>query len=286
MTADYSGSKIGCNIVDPVCDEADNYTLSVYLKNIEKYREYGIFYVEFSHVTALDKESAVKINAFCRNVRTVPWSVHSEHLNDEGRQAMEKYMRIQTHCAEIARALGAKVMVCHIPNLKPRGEAFERDMDILTRLADITRRCGVRLAIETDPADYIIRLVDTINRDDVGMNLDTGHSFLKDGGDPAETARKIGKRLFTTHLQDNFGTHDDHQPPGLGRIDWLSTMRALKEIGYDGPLMMEMTGTANKQHRVDGYLKELQLEKEIIFAAAYLDFLNRKIKTKGVPGVG
>ncbi len=279
---EYFTSNIGCNIVevDPDCNDAANYTLPGYLRNIDRYRDYGIRSLEFSHVTALDIDSASEIREFCRKIGMAPWSVHSENLNCSGEEALKDYLRVQKHCAEIAGALDAKVMVCHIPNIEPRAEELDRDLEILAKLADITRGCGLKLAIETDPAEYIIGLVDALNRRDVGINIDTGHSFLKDGGDVAETVRKIGKRLLTTHIQDNFGENDDHQPAGLGSIDWFAVLKALKETGYEGPLMMELTGPGVKAHRSDEYLRNFELEKEIIFSAGYLDFLSRKIMKK------
>ncbi len=268
---------IGCNIVDADCDNGDSYTEDVYIKNIAKYREYGFRHLEFSHVLALDEAGAGRIREFCRNVGMIPWSIHSEHLNGDGDATLKKYLEIQVRCATIAKALDAKVMVCHIPNVEPRAGDFERDVKVLAQVADITRSFGLKLAIETPPYDYIIKIVDVIGRDDVGINLDSGHSYLE-GHDPAEVARKIGKRLFTTHLQDNFGINDDHQPPGLGKIDWESLLTALKEIEYVGPLMMEMTGEGVKVRRSTVELRDFALEKELIFAKAYLEYLGSKIK--------
>ncbi|MCF6177565.1 MAG: sugar phosphate isomerase/epimerase [Victivallaceae bacterium] len=262
--------NIGCNIVDADCDNGNNYTEDIYIKNIAKYRKYGFRHLEFSHVLALDEVAAERVREFCRNLGMVPWSIHSEHLNGSGEAA---YLETQTHCATICKALDAKVMVCHIPNVEPHAGDLQRDIKVLTKVADITRSFGLKLAIETPPYDYIIKIVDVIGRDDVGINLDSGHTFLE-GHDPAEVARKIGKRLFTTHLQDNFGANDDHQPPGLGKIDWESLLTALKEIEYAGPLMIEMTGEGGKVRRSTVELRDFSLEKELIFAKAYLEYLS------------
>ncbi|MCF6175122.1 MAG: sugar phosphate isomerase/epimerase [Victivallaceae bacterium] len=267
---EFIGFNIGCNIVDPDCDDGANYNEDVYIRNIAKYYEYGFRHIEFSHVLALDKAAAGRIREFCRNIGMIPWSIHSEHLNGSGEVA---YLETQTHCATICKALDAKVMVCHIPNIEPRAGDLQRDIKVITKVADITRRFGLKLAIETPPYDYIIEIVDMIGRDDVGINLDSGHTFLE-GHDPAAVARKIGKRLFTTHLQDNFGINDDHQPPGLGKIDWASLLTALKEIKYTGPLLMEMTGAGVKIKRSVVELRDFSLEKELIFARAYLEYLS------------
>ena len=187
----FIGCNVGCNIVYPHCEDENGYDEALYLEAIPKYKEYGFSHIEFSHVHNLDEAGAARIREFCREIGIIPWSIHSEHLNAPGTQALEEYLLIQRHCCKIAKALDAKVVVCHIPNVEPRAKALERDVDVLTKLADITREYGLKLAIETPPYEYIIKLVDAIDRDDVGMNLDTGHSFLE-GHDPAFVAREIG----------------------------------------------------------------------------------------------
>jgi sugar phosphate isomerase/epimerase len=266
--------------VDPLCSEAEDYTLPVYLKNIAKYRGYGIRHLEFSHVTALDNGASLKIREFCRENGMVPWSVHSEHLNDPN--GLGEYLKIEEHCAQITSALDAKVMVCHIPNVEPRAKLVERDTDIISKVADLAHACGINLAVEVCMYDFehVIKIVDAINRPDVGVNIDTGHCFCFNDRDVAKLIRITGKRLLTLHLQDNFGTNDDHQMPGMGRIDWKSTIRALKEVSYSGPLMMEMTGAGVKAHRIVKELRNFEIEKEIICGKAYLEYLWKNTGTR------
>ena len=69
---------------------------------------------------------------------------------------------------------------------------------------------------------------------------DLDHAQIR-GMQPAEAIRLMGKRLLTTHLQDNFGKNDDHLPPGCGTIDWPATIGALREVNYQGTLMVEIS---------------------------------------------
>ena len=276
MISTFNNCNIGCNIVDPECDSGELYTEDVYRKNIELYRAYGIRHIEFSHVVSLDEAAGERLREFCRNLGIIPWSIHSEHLNAPGRSELDAYLKVQTRCCKVAHALDAKVIVCHLPNLVPRAGNIKRDTDILKRLADITGSFGQKLAVETPPHDYIIEVVDAVNRDDVGMNLDTGHTAL-DNCSPARAARLIGKRLFTTHLQDNFGVNDDHQTPGMGLIDWDELLTAFQDIGYSGPLLMELTTESVKARRSVRELRDFELEKEILYGKAYLEFVWRKI---------
>jgi sugar phosphate isomerase/epimerase len=264
--------NIGCNIVDPKCDEDAYYTKDVYLENIARYREYGFTHIEFSHTSQLSVADAIEIKDFAQKAGVVLWSIHSEHLNGGSKKQLEEYFKKQENCCKIAQALGVKICVCHIPNIAPRGDDIKRDVALLTRLADITRTYGLKLAVETPPYDYIIKVVDKIKRHDVGINLDTGHCFLE-GNDPAKVAKAIGKRLITTHLQDNFGENDDHCPPGLGKINWRRTLKEILATGYDGPLIVEITGEGGKMRRSVKELRKFDLGKELVFAKAYLEHL-------------
>jgi len=192
-------------------------------------------------------------------------------------------------------------MVCHLPNLLPYVD-FERDLDVIGKVAELTHANGVRLAVETcnyrDPsgsgdilpdADLVIKVVDALDQPDVGINLDSGHCLIGQTRAKQENldrilsgeveqgipslVKRIGKKLFTTHLQDNFGLNDDHQAPGFGYIDWEKLVPAILSTGYQGPLMMELTGASVKVRRTVPQLRDYPLDKEVIFSASYLNFL-------------
>ena len=296
-------NKIGCNTinVDPDC-RMGVYSSETYERILKKYSRYTdwIKTLEFSHVTGITPEDAVRIGVLARSAGLTPWSIHSEHLNVG--DCLEDYLAIQKHCAEVCAALGCEVMVCHLPNLRPYVD-FARDLDIIGRVAELTHANGVRLAVETciiyendgknhgSDLDLVLRVVNALNMSDVGINVDTGHCFLAQTHEREELLenilsgneklqipdmiRRIGKRLFTTHLQDNFGLHDDHQAPGLGYIDWKSVLQAIQETGYQGPLMMELTGPMATLNRPVKQMRNFPLEKEIIFGSNYLNFIQQ-----------
>ena len=130
----------------------------------------------------------------------------------------------EKHEAEVCAALGCQVMVCHLPNLRPYVDAA-RDVDVVGRVAELTRRNGVRLAVETcfypgpagetlPDAELVIQVVESLDLPDVGINVDTGHCLLGqtnacpegvrrllEEGEPQtlpDLIRRIGRRLFTT----------------------------------------------------------------------------------------
>jgi sugar phosphate isomerase/epimerase len=71
----------------------------------------------------------------------------------------------------------------------------------------------------------------------LALALDTGHANLT--ASAAEETLAAGSLLATTHVHDNAGRQDSHEPPGHGTVDWTGWGRALDQIGYAGPVLLE-----------------------------------------------
>ena len=82
-------------------------------------------------------------------------------------------------------------------------------------------------------------LIDSYNSEKVGACVDFGHANLMYHDAEPWFIRQIGSRLRATHLDDNYGSLDDHMPPFVGTVKWEEVMKAVKEIGFDGFLVYE-----------------------------------------------
>ena len=152
-----------------------------------------------------------------------------------------------------------------------REEQLPRLQHVIESLNQIVRKCrelGVTCVLENKlphllfgNTSDILWILDGINSAEVGACLDTGHAFLS--GDLENLVRKLSSRLKIIHAHDNGGTSDDHLPPGEGRIDWSQFLQSLIQIGFRGPLILEMAGAADPNvtmtnaRRGRGYLREL-----------------------------
>lgn len=76
---------------------------------------------------------------------------------------------------------------------------------------------------------------------DLMMTLDLGHANIKA---PADRARRFvemaGGRIRHVHAGDNSGRDDEHLPVGAGRADMAGGLAALKELGYDETITIEV----------------------------------------------
>jgi sugar phosphate isomerase/epimerase len=71
------------------------------------------------------------------------------------------------------------------------------------------------------------------------VHLDFGHTNI--GRDSAESfCKHLGHAIEHVHFSDNRSTEDHHMPLGVGNIDWKNVVSALKRIGYDGTITLEV----------------------------------------------
>ena len=86
------------------------------------------------------------------------------------------------------------------------------------------------------PEDYKL-LFDAIPSEKVGVNLDVGHVYAA-SVDVVDFIHDFSDKIINVHLKDIKGI--ESVAIGKGNIDLRSIMKALKDIGYDGPVALEL----------------------------------------------
>lgn len=118
--------------------------------------------------------------------------------------------------------------------------------------------------------DDLIDFVDSFNDDRVGICWDFGHAFLVNV-DMGVAIRAMGNRLKCTHVHNNHRKDDTHNTPEQGYIEWDVPMKALSEIGYNGPLTAEV----HCPHNDDDLLKSFA--RHNYCCLAYLEKLTKQV---------
>lgn len=112
----------------------------------------------------------------------------------------------------------------------------------LQQLADYAAEKRVKLALEplnrfeTDFMNTVeqgMRLLDRVQRDNVGFLLDTFHMNIEEKSIPA-AIRLAGERIFDFHACAN-----DRGTPGEDPFDWQAIAEALAAVHYEGPAVIE-----------------------------------------------
>lgn len=179
----------------------------------------------------------------------------------EGRPGFFEYFKDMIERAiEISAILGAKWGVVHpftdTVLAEWSNEAnLKMNLDFYRPIVEYAKKFGFGIAIENmqesrpelhrrycSSAKELVDLIDAFNDPFVGACWDTGHANNM-YRDQTKALKMIGKRLKSTHIDDNPTGYDAHTAPFIeGTIDWPAVMRTLKEIGYEGDFTYEIHG--------------------------------------------
>ncbi len=131
-------------------------------------------------------------------------------------------------------------------------------------ILDVFGQCGVKFALEVHPTEIAFdiytaqRTLEALDhRPEFGFNFDPSH-LIWQGIDPVQFIRTFGDRIYHVHVKDaivkldgnagilashlSFGDHRrgwDFRSPGRGGVNFEEIIRALNDIGYEGPLSIE-----------------------------------------------
>lgn len=111
-----------------------------------------------------------------------------------------------------------------------------------TALDEIARSTDLTVCVEPtsadsnliDSCDDVLALMDEVDLPNVAAMFDTYHTLYRNEV-PTDYVYRLGKRLKHIHLADK-----NREPPGHGVVDYHLLVQALRDVGYDGYLTMEV----------------------------------------------
>jgi sugar phosphate isomerase/epimerase len=141
-----------------------------------------------------------------------------------------------------------------VPGYDPSPPALERYAQRLRQVAANAALHRISLSLEHFPGralptvDATLDFIGTVGHDNLYLLFDLGHAVWADEDAPACIAQ-AGRRLGYVHLDDNDGNNDLHWGLLDGVLDHEqldSTFAALKTIGYDGPVSLELSSALDQ----------------------------------------
>src|SRR5438876_7386318 len=135
----------------------------------------------------------------------------------------------------------------------PPDKAAKQFVESMKPILDRAAELDVRVGIECEPGlfvEYVAELkewIDRLGSPCLGANLDIGHSQVIGESIP-EVVRMLKGRIWNMHVEDIPGRKHYHMIPGEATLDWNAFRDAVREIGYDRFLTVELyTHTADPQ---------------------------------------
>jgi D-psicose/D-tagatose/L-ribulose 3-epimerase len=154
-------------------------------------------------------------------------------------------------CIEACQTLGATNLVGPLYSSVGRTwqqtpEERKHDLELLVKnlsdLAEYADDHEVVLCVEPlnrfetsfiNLAEQAIEVVDRVGSPACGIMLDTFHMNIEEKS-LGDAIRAVGPRLKQVHSCEN-----DRGAPGSGNVTWDETAQALKDIDYEGPVVIE-----------------------------------------------
>jgi len=164
--------------------------------------------------------------------------------------------------ADAAAILGVRYFVFHPgpeKDYRPAPDERIRRMynaaELINEVCDHCQKLGIGIVLENmlphlffGNTRDMLWIVGAIKSPMVGTCLDTGHALIS--GDLHRVMYKLSGYLQFIHANDNFGKDDQHLPPGKGGIDWHRLLHELNEVDFQGALILELMGDAQKKPQV------------------------------------
>ncbi len=172
---------------------------------------------------------------------------------------------------------------------------FQKILEVWTPIFDEFDRLGIKFALEVHPTEIAFDLYTTKklfevfkNRPTLGLNFDPSH-LVWQGMEPHMFILEFPDRIYHTHMKDVAVTLDgkagilgshlffgdlrrgwNFRSLGHGDVNFEEIIRALNDIGYDGPLSVEWED--NGMDREFGAQESVDFIKSMNFAPSEVAF--------------
>ncbi|MEM4724985.1 MAG: sugar phosphate isomerase/epimerase family protein, partial [Candidatus Hadarchaeum sp.] len=170
---------------------------------------------------------------------------HPDHRIHQ--EALDYYLRL----LDVASALGNPIVCCHgavgrVRAVTSYQEEWDLFVEAVRRIAQRAQQQGLSIAMEVlnryeahllNTAQEAVRFVQEVGMDNVGILLDAYHMNIEEA-DLRSAILATREHLLLFHAADS-----NRQAVGRGHTDFLGLMRALHDVGYDGPVIIECTAS-------------------------------------------
>lgn len=165
---------------------------------------------------------------------------------------------------DFAKAMGVQDVVMHVGYVSeyPTSDEFQSLANSLRYVAEYFKARGQYFLFETgqETPTALLRLIETVGVDSLGINLDPSNLITGGKGNPIDALTVFGKYVRGVHAKDGkyptFGYKDGvyangvQVPLGEGHVDYPRFIAKLREVGYDGALTIERE-ISGEQQRID-----------------------------------
>jgi D-psicose/D-tagatose/L-ribulose 3-epimerase len=167
-------------------------------------------------------------------------------------------------CIDAASAMGARLLggplfapIGYLPGHRPTKDEWSWAVEVFQNLGEALALTDLTLSIEPvnrsetfflRTAEEGVQFCELVGDPHVGVTIDTFHANIEERS-IAAAIRSLGAHLRHIHASEN-----DRGPLGRGHVPFNEIMMTLKDVGYQGYVMIEGFGYQAEEKESPGYL--------------------------------
>jgi len=208
------------------------------------------------------RERLIELQLPCSAITFAGFSLTD--LNTEVRKLTVEWLEKQL---EIGFDMGCEMMVLSLgeyalekQELSPQDQ-WRWAVEGVSQLAEKAEKLGMIIALETlahkfallNSVDLLNRFITEVGHPAVNANVDLSHMYLN--GDQPDALKKIQKYIAHVHISDCKDKIHGDLPPGRGNVPLKEYLRALRDLGFEGNVMVELEWNHDPQN-IRSWIKE------------------------------
>lgn len=203
---------------------------------------------ELRQVAARFKEAGIEVSSL------LGWYKDRGTFLTENAEERAKSRRSLERVIAIAGTMGVDAVLLHPGAMDPNSSYVKVWQIVVSEMREMAEQAaarGVKIGIENVWNRFMLSpkeavdLVDAVDHPNFGVYLDTANMMAY--GYPEQWIRDLGERIVRVHFKDFI--RKEHRFVDLmdGDTDWAGVMAALRSVGYDRPVIHEVSGDRAKQ---------------------------------------
>lgn len=160
--------------------------------------------------------------------------------------------------ADFAVMLGVGEITTHVGFI-PENPATAEYVELVAAVRDVASYCkklGLKFNFETGQETPVTlkRTIEDAGLDNLGINLDPANLLMYGKGNPIDAVRIYGSYIRGVHVKDGRYPTNGRElgvemPVGEGLVNFPLLLKQLKEVNYNGPLIIEREISGPEQKR-------------------------------------
>lgn len=220
------------------------------------------------------KKYNVEISTFwCGWEGPSAWNFYEGQLTLGLVPAEYRYIRMKNLMAgsDFAKKLGVKNLATHVGFLpeNPTTKEYSELVCAIRHVAEYCKNNGQSFLFETGQETPVTlrRTIEDVGTGNLGINLDPANLILYGKANPVDALDVFGEYVMDIHAKDGKYPTDgknlgEETPLGEGKVNFPLFIKRLKEIGYDGTLIIEREIFGDQQ--IEDIKKAKKLLEELI----------------------